>query len=283
MAFQNRIFLATLLVWLSVGMNARTIHWITFIDTNDDHIGEMNKNAHDVLYNHFINVVNDEVAQFGYVHKIYDYSGNKYTPENCEHIIQNLQCEHNDIVVFYYIGHGYQGSTDFQNSKYINCIIGSKTENSIPLSWIHQALKQKKAQFVLTVGVGSNVPAKYSSNPSPEEVVLPIVSNVGGTQTTVANAFLGFKGDIIICSSSPGQDSVGGPTNLGAMDFFTYAFVTCFEQSNMANRMEWNTFLQDVSMNTMKIAKTSPLATSQMPVYDCNLIPFQIKKNATGH
>lgn len=264
-------------------MHARTIHWITFIDTNDRYIGEMNKNAHDILYEHFINIVNKKVAQYEYSHKIYDYNSNNYNIENCKSILRNLQCEANDIVVFYYIGHGYQDDNDSQNSKYINCVIGNKIEDSVSLSWIHQALKRKGAQLVMTIGVGSNVPVKYGSNPNSEEVASPNANNVSGTYTTVAKAFLGYKGDIIVCSSSPGQDSMGGPTNLGPMDFFTYVFISIFEQSNREDKMEWDTFLQDVTMNTLDITKNSTIAKSQIPIYECNLIPIQMPQNVSNH
>ncbi len=274
--FQKRIILSALFVWLYIGMNASTIHWITFIDTNDEHIGAMNKNAHDVIYDRFINVVNKEVAQYGYNHKIYDYSGDKCSPENCKYIIRDLQCGPNDVVVIYYIGHGYRTSSDFQNSKYTFCTFGMKPEKSIPLSWIHQQLKQKNVQLVLTIGVCSNVLVGVDYNPSINDVVLPTANNVRDSHTTVAETFLGSTGDIIVCSASPGQDSMGGPTNLGAMDYFTYSFVSCFDRLIEENRMGWGNLLQEVSIALSGITKELPIAKPQVPVYDCNLVPISM-------
>ena len=68
-----RILLSMLLLWASAGMYASTIHWITFINTNDPNVGELDDNARKVLYDKFVNKVSSEVSKYGYDANIYDY------------------------------------------------------------------------------------------------------------------------------------------------------------------------------------------------------------------
>ena len=271
-----RFFFFMLSLFMSFEMSARTVHWITFIDTEDEHVGILNNNARKVLYSHFIDVVNKQVSQYGYDHKIYDCYNTSYTPDNCLRIIRNLQCYPTDIIMFYYIGHGFQGSNDLQDSKYPFCTFGYQPEKSIPLTWIHNELKKKSVQLVVSIGVCSNAPMEIGSAPSTKTVLFLPTKNEEDLSTTVAGAFLGNKGDVIVCSASPGQQSFGGPTNLGNMDYFTYTFVSCFEHMSLEQKFDWGFFLKEVSKATSEIAKSSPFNKVQIPIYDCNLLPTKI-------
>ena len=56
------IFLISALPLLT---NAQTIHWLTFIDTTDPQVGEIDVNGRKVLYNHFVNVINAALQEKG--------------------------------------------------------------------------------------------------------------------------------------------------------------------------------------------------------------------------
>ena len=270
-------------IFVALEISASTVHWITFIDTEDEHVGILNKNAHSVLYSHFVDVVNNEVSQYGYDYIVYDCSNNSYTSDNCVKVIRNLQCNPADVIVFYYIGHGYQGSNDSQNSKYPFCTFGYQVEKSLPFTWIHNELKKKGAQFVVSIGVCSNVPIDFESAPSTKDAASFSAKFGNSSSTTIAEAFLGNKGDIIVCSAAPGQQSMGGPTDLGNMDIFTYTFVTCFDHISSEQEFNWENFLREVSIKTSELAKSSPINKVQVPIYDCNLLPTKIPGTIINH
>ena len=69
----DRVLVFILLLNMNLLVKASTIHWITFINTDDPNVGVLDANARNLLYDHFINVVNSEVAQYGYDNKIYDF------------------------------------------------------------------------------------------------------------------------------------------------------------------------------------------------------------------
>ena len=47
-------------------VKAQTIHWLTFIDTTDKNVGQIDKNGQEVLYDKFINVVNAALTEKSY-------------------------------------------------------------------------------------------------------------------------------------------------------------------------------------------------------------------------
>ena len=84
-----------------VSIKAQTIHWITFIDTKDESVGEVDKNTRKILYSHWINVVNAALAEKGYNSDIQDYYGDRNSPENMKDVVKKLKSRPDDIIVFY--------------------------------------------------------------------------------------------------------------------------------------------------------------------------------------
>ena len=100
----KKLFSAICLLLSVVAVEAQTIHWITFIDTNDENVGKIDVLGRKVLYSHFINEVNAALAPVGYSSDIQDFYGDKVTPENCKSTVELLRVSNpDDIIVFYYI------------------------------------------------------------------------------------------------------------------------------------------------------------------------------------
>lgn len=117
-------------------VNAQTIHWLTFIDTTDKNVGQIDKNGREVLYNHFVNVVNAALTEKGYKTNIQDIYGTTLTPQKCKDIVSSINCAPNDIVVFYYIGHGTHGTVG--GDVWPMMFMAQDNPNYlIPLKWVH--------------------------------------------------------------------------------------------------------------------------------------------------
>ena len=74
-----------------VAVEAQTIHWITFIDTNDENVGKIDVLGRKVLYSHFVNEVNAALAPLGYNSDIQDFYGDRVTPENCKSSVEIIK------------------------------------------------------------------------------------------------------------------------------------------------------------------------------------------------
>lgn len=246
--------------------NAQTIHWLTFIDTTDPNVGKIDVNGREVLYNHFVNVVNSALTEKGYRANQQDIFGTELTPQKCKEIVSNLNCTPNDIVVFYYIGHGTHGTVG--GDVWPMMWMAQNDPNKlIPLKWVHEQLKSKGARLTATIGMCCNVYQGINRTTTPTFGV-----NYGNKYLTdieknaIQKMFIENKGDFLLSSASPGQSSVGGETVLGPMDLFTCVLVKNFEDGAYEGNLEWNSLFNDVKAVVHEITKGN-----QTPIFVSNM------------
>lgn len=246
--------------------NAQTIHWLTFIDTTDKNVGQIDKNGREVLYNHFINVVNAALTEKGYKTNIQDIYGTTLTPQKCKDIVSSINCAPNDIVVFYYIGHGTHGTVG--GDVWPMMFMAQDNPNYlIPLKWVHDQLKAKGAKLTATIGMCCNVYQGINRTSTPSFGV-----NYGNTfltdteKSAIQQMFLENKGDFLLSSASPGQSSVGGNTPLGPMDLFTCVLVKNFEDCASEGSLDWNSLFSDVKAVVNEVTEGQ-----QTPIFVANL------------
>ena len=116
----KKLVFITCLLFVILVTTAQTIHWITFVDTTDRRVGKLDVNGHEVLYNNFINDVNAALAEKGYESDIQDFVGENVSPANCKSAVELLRVSPEDIIVFYYIGHGGRPNTVLSISSNIH-------------------------------------------------------------------------------------------------------------------------------------------------------------------
>lgn len=244
----KKLFLSIIMVLLTIASNAQTIHWLTFIDTEDANVGKLDVTGRNVLYSRFVNVINAALHDAGYKSDIHDIYDSALSPEKCKSEVLNLKCEENDIIVFYYIGHGTHAASE--SNSYPQMLLGcdfSEEHKFIPLKWVHDELKTKGARLTATIGMCCNVVQTASAKRAPTFSV-----NYGNVELTeneriaIQKMFLGYRGDFLLSSASVGQSSIGGETPLGAMDLFTAVLVTSFEDMSYEGDLDWNSLFTDV-------------------------------------
>lgn len=264
---------------LTLAVNAQTIHWLTFIDTTDENVGQLDVTGRAVLYNHFINVVNAALKEKGYKSDVQDYYDTRLSPENCKSVVENLSCESQDIVVFYYIGHGTHAREE--NNPYPQMLMGrgwDQESKFIPLKWVHDKLKSKGARMAVTIGMCCNVVQAARAKNAPAFAV-----NYGNTylsdteRTAIQNMFLGYKGDFLLSSASPGQSSLGGTTPLGDMDLFTAVLVTYFEDMAYEGELDWANLFNSVRGSVHEIT-----GGKQTPMFENHLAKTPIAPTQTA-
>ena len=271
-------FFITLMCALVTFANANTIHWITFVDTTDPSVGSIDATAQKYLYSQWIDVVNAALAEKNYSSKIYNFSGSQTTPENCKEAIGGLKCDSNDVVIFYYIGHGGRSITD--KSKYPQMFLAQNAdEKCVPLVWVYNELMKKNARLTLTIGMCCN---SFTSGMSAKESVPFSVERgramfSGKEVESIQKLFLGHRGNIIMSSSSIGQVSWGGyiPAINSSMDIFTYNFIKAFKTYvNNTTDPSWHLLCQRVStdVNNMSIALSQVgNVKKQTPIFDVDV------------
>lgn len=258
-------------------VNAKTIHWLTFIDTTDPNVGEVDQNTRKILYARWIDLVNATLKEQGYNVNIIDVYGSKTSPENCKNFVNDLDCGSEDIVMFYYVGHGTENSN---TSRYPLMLMAQNNVNKfVPLSWVHNTLKKKGARLTITIGMCCN-----ARQGAPGRIAPTFTTNYGNTYVdqemseSIKKMFLNYKGDMIITSASPAESSWACDSNVGPTDFFTLNLLIYFnnilpDKSNP----DWESMMQEIKQSVYDdvrshegIQRQFPGST-QTPIWDNNL------------
>ena len=273
-----------LLGYSAIQLQAKTIHWLTFIDTTDGigkpegGVGEIDQNTRKILYARWINLVNASLGEQGYNVNIVDIHGNKTSPENCKTIINGLQCGNEDLVMFYYVGHGTENTG---TSKFPLMLMAQSNVNKfVPLTWVHETLKKKGARLTISIGMCCN-----ARQGAPGRIAPTFSMNYGNTyidqdvSKNIKKLFLNYRGDLIVTSASPTESSWACGSNIGPTDYFTLNLLAYF--NNILpddNNPNWENMLAEIKKtvydevkNNVGIQNKFPGST-QTPVWESHLI-----------
>ena len=263
---------------IATQVQAKTIHWLTFIDTTDPNVGETDQNTRKILYARWIDLVNASLKEQGYNVNIIDIYGSKTSPENCKNIINDFDCKQGeDIVVFYYVGHGTENTG---TSKFPLMLMASSDVNKfIPHDWVHNKLKSLNPRLTVTISMCCN-----ARQGAPGRIAPTFSPNYGNayidqaTSESIKKMFLDYTGDIKITSATPPESSWGCNSNIGLTDFFTLNLLIQFnEQLPKNSNPNWISMMKDVKNGVSSDVRTcEPIqlrfpGTTQTPYWESNL------------
>lgn len=263
----KKIFIFIFLM-CSLTLTAQKIHWITFIDTDDERVGEIDVLGREVLYSNFINEVNGALSPIGYKSAVYDFYGSKVTPENCKRIVEEIRVEPDDILMFYYIGHGGRPITNDPNYMKTHpfpqmCMSQWDEKKFIPLEWVGDLLSKKGARLSVTIGMCcndlSNISIKSAPNFSPNYGSSYMSGN---KMNKIQELFLNSKGSVLATSASPAQTSGCFRSDFGIIDAYTTVLCQIFKNSldTYSGPLTWNNLLGTIAeeINKETEGKQSP-------------------------
>ena len=268
----KKLVIILLFALTAMQVNAqKTIHWLLYIDTKDSDVGYLDVNGREYLRKQFVNPVNAALSG-EYQTDIKDNYGDNCSPYKCKSDIQNLRCSPQDIVIFYYIGHGGRSyRTDANQHPWPKMWFSQDDpDKMIDLGWVHDQLKAKNPRMLLTIGMccngRQNLPSTLTptfSGPeddecyefSPEE------------RQYVKNIFTNTCGSLIATSATPGQLSGGGETNFAPpMDYYTAFLCTNFNELVYDRQLDLTGLFKKTS-NELNRASNN----NQTPIYKSEL------------
>ena len=272
------------MMWLALALTEasaqKTIHWLLYIDTKDENVGELDVNGREYLRKQFVNPINAALSG-EYQTDIKDNYGDNCSPYKCKNDIQSLQCSPQDIVVFYYIGHGGRSvRTNSNEHPWPKMWFHQDDpEKMIDLGWVNDQLKAKNPRLLLTIGMccngKQNLPATLTptfSGPdddesyefSPEE------------RQYVKNIFINTCGNLIATSASPGQLSGGGETNFAPpMDYYTAFLCSNFNELVYDRQLDLTGLFKKTSneLNRATENEQTPIYKSDLSTGTCTSTP----------
>ena len=167
--------------------------------------------------------------------KYYTTSFNKNSMNS---VISNLKCGKDDVILFYYNGHGYN-----EGNSYYPCLNFNESSYSnthINLEEQHEKLKKKGARLVLTIGDCCNNyrGAHYPSLTEKRKRALQYI-----------NLFRLSKGDMLVASSKKGQYSYVYKNGSGS--YFTLSFLDALHDAVDSKKATWGYILEQTKLNTL--------------------------------
>lgn len=231
----RKILVLCCLVWIGGSLPAQTLHFILFGDTNDDRIGA----EATLSYYYFKDKLLPKIRNNTDLNiKPYFYIGNNCTKGNANTIVSTLSTSSNDVIFFYYDGHGSNDETnDFPS---LSLIGGSKT-----LLSIYNGLKQKPHRLLVTMAAACNkLPQRANSDIGDGRGALEESSVI------YRSLFQTASGDYMFSSSKKDEYSY---VLTGKGDILRLAFEDILYE-NEKKPLTWPVFLDLVSERCSKIA-----------------------------
>lgn len=207
----------------------------------------------------------------GYTLKKYYYYGTpeSFSRNSLERVLNNLTCAPNDIVFFFYSGHGGRAEnerTDFPEMVLKVPYGPASTSQLYPLYDVYTRIKSKSPRLTIVMGdlCNSVMDGFYRSNDASKGAT--VLSK--GTCDVYKNLFLNVKGGLIAASSKPGETSgcalkrIEGQI-VQAGGYLTCTFLDCLQYCVSQGRdVSWNELLDNAIALTRECTDNE-----QTPIY----------------
>ncbi|MDE6770519.1 MAG: caspase family protein [Muribaculaceae bacterium] len=257
---------------------AQTFHAIIFANTENKGIGA----SVGVDFKRMELEMTTIAKSIGYSLKKYNYYGspNNFNRENLDKVLNSLNCSPNDIVYFYYSGHG--GRAENESTKFPEMCLFVNDENFnsrsqlYPLYDVYTRIRKKNPRLTIVMGdMCNSIIQGYYKNENPASKGATILSK--GTADVYKNLFLNTKGGLIAASSEPGHTSGcyvfkedGKYYHAGG--YLTHSFLTVLQHfvTNSEN-VNWESLMNNTIAVTRKLTEdnTDDLGrpSPQVPIY----------------
>lgn len=175
-------------------------------------------------------------------------TGDKVNQAKIREELNDLQVKPDDVVLFFYSGHGSHENKDLKNPW--PYLLLSRDRSTIDLETINSILMAKHPRLLLSVANACNNIAPPED--SPGEFTMQgdvdyswLLNHDLKAENNYRKLFLETKGAIIVTSSKVGEVSFGRPSYGG---YFPYAFVVSLQQAvQYDNHPNWKSILKSAS------------------------------------
>jgi len=229
------VFFALFILLLGSNAWGQTFHLILIADTKDPKIGRGCEIDHWTFYakikevTEALNLPLNEVI----------ISKDNFNFTNVNTAINNLSCAPEDVIFFYYSGHGFNTADRQSDWPVMNL---KSNDGGYPLELAYKNLKQKGARLCIVLGdLCNEVTTDIVASLESKGLVVEEISQANPAKI-YSNLFTQHSGDILIASSSRGQ--YAWSTKYGS--FYTQSFIEAL--TNAANynaNITWETMLAD--------------------------------------
>lgn len=243
------------------------MHAIIFCDTNDKRIGQAMQIDHDNM----IRELGNYACFIDYDYLVYDNTGECCSKTHLLSTLADIEIEPQDIVVFFYSGHGTRAMNNESDPLPQMCLGSTFDSEFVPLQYAINALSKHHPKLIVSITNCCN-----AENPSVS--IKPLLSQASGpTSLSEVNAeaykklFSETSGQAIITSSRAGELTWCSPTvgGLFVCDFLDIMYLV--GQNEI--QADWESVFQNAKEKTSArniLTDRAPYIATQMPYYTIN-------------
>lgn len=267
------LFSALFAVLFSASLNAQTIHVINFCNTLAPGIGC------DVDYERTTRETALIAGFLNYEIRYYYGKGENCSNENLMTTLNSLDCEKDDIILFYYSGHGTRSAQDKSEFPQMCLKYESYDQDKfVSVQTVIEKLQAKRARFTLIMtDCCNNTVAGISAK--------SLMSKDGGSITdeekiasNYRKLFLENKGMVAVTSSKKGQTSGGGP-DIGGTFSYVFFEMALYSACNGTIPATWEDILETTSDVLKSVSSQSSKISLQEPYYVMDLAQNPMQPN----
>lgn len=228
--------------------NQPIFHAILFADTNDANIGKTTELDLSRVSSMLIETQSSLQGEMEF--KYYIYPGKYCSPENLRRVLNGINISSQDVVFFYYSGHGTRSMND--KSDYPQMCLGlgaSRQSEMVSVEGFDMEIAKKKPRLRFTISdccnsIGENISPKLEISKGAS-----VVSNQA--KANYRKLFLEKFGNVIVTSSRKGETSA---CNLQIGGFFTFSLMYVMEQAVKQNVTDWDVIMKGTYDSTVNVS-----------------------------
>lgn len=235
---------------------AARLHFILVANTNDPRIGySVQKDVVNIT-----SQVKDVATFLNLPLNMVEISGTKFGKASVENALNNLKPGSNDIVIFYYSGHGYSNDRvateaypqfDLRQSRFDDILVATMNASEV-----YQKLKAKNARLNLVITDCCNSSLGLLK-PEGKNFALTTKSLMSWEKSYCYDLFMKSKGSVIATAAKKGQYAYGN-TDVGG--YFTSNLITAMEKylsKFQTGSPNWQQIIEEAQKNTVSLSLTN--------------------------
>lgn len=240
------ILLLTILLFVNctyiTTISAQTMHFISMFDTNDKNIGTGMQTEHKLIVNE-MQTIASYLEEFGYDSEFSEYYGNNCGRASLIQAVNGLQVNNEDVVVFYYGGHGARANNNSED-RFPQMCLGERNERDwVPSSLIKNMIIKKNPRLTIILTGCCN---KEDAGVTIKSIVAQsqgYTSERGVNKEAFKQLFLNSKGIVQLTSSRAGEYSYCSEDG----SIFCHALLEVLSQVGQGEvSSDWNSVCQNV-------------------------------------
>ena len=200
------------LLWVALPAKAQNFHLLVFADTEDPGLSAPN-----LMNISYLTEMADEVCKStGMTNKMAVYKGKDFLASRYDQVISSFRPEPNDVVFFYFMGHGWNNSESEEPMLLFRAAGQSPgAANSRNLKVVFEQLRRKGSRLTLAFGESCNSAINDRSRAKPGGGRVMNASEIKVEQ--LRNLFLKSRAAILLHTCKRGQKSNSAKMGAGSL------------------------------------------------------------------